>query len=144
MHAFTLTLHTHLFGKELPDKDLEKIAIAYAVTVERLMKKHGLSKYFDVNISWKRGSLLIYLGYVVLEPSTWIAAGKIATVGVTTTAAFFAAYKLAKNGYEEFKKDLRNEIIKESGVNAKAQKLYESEAEPPKSSNIIPIDRYRK
>lgn len=144
MHAFTLTFHTHLFGKNLPDKDLEVIAIEYAGTIEELMHEHGLNRYFETEISWKRGSLLVYISYIPLDPETWIAAAKAATAGVTGIAAFFAAYGPASEGYEKFKEDLKKRSIKKGDVCVNVGDFYEDEAPPPTNSNIIPIESYRK
>lgn len=144
MHAFTLTLHTHLFGKELTDDELESIAIAYGELVEELMEIHALDKYFEINMSWRRGCLLVDIAYSALNPDIWVSAAKTAAAGVTAATAFFAAYPQAKIGFEEFKKDLRSKTIKKNGINVKARELYEAEAKPSKNSNVIQINHKKK
>lgn len=58
MHTFTITIHSHLFGKELDENILEKMAIEYEKEFMRLLKVHKLHNTFRVETYWSRGSLI--------------------------------------------------------------------------------------
>jgi hypothetical protein len=134
MHAFTLTVHSNLFAKTLADDELAAIAKHYAIVIDELMVKHGLNAYFSVEVSWARGSLLLYIAYAVLDPSVWVATGK----GVAALMAFFAAYPKAKAGFDAFKHDLKATVVTKKDIEVRPYDFYFSDAKPPEKAEKIP------
>ena len=144
MHAFTLTIHSHLFSTTLPDDEMVKIAEKYETVIDELLVKHNICEHFTIEKSWGRGSFLLYLAFSAIDPSVWIIAKQAAIAagtGATAMMTFFATYPAAKKGYNEFKNDILAAPIKHKGKNVKASELLECESKPSNKAKKLPIKK---
>ncbi|MCW8922655.1 MAG: hypothetical protein OQK69_03355 [Gammaproteobacteria bacterium] len=131
MKLFTITIHSDLFGQELPDDVLEAMAYAYLDELNRLLKKHGLTDIFEVEAYWARGSLVEWFNLILVN---------------TPLVEMFSA-KMLYNTIKEYKdlresvllisKDMRNFKTKISGKRLSTKDVYVGKTLPSNKSKKL-------
>jgi len=141
MHAFTLTIHSYFYTKNLSDEDLAQITEKYAQLVDDLLIKHALDKHFTTEVYWRRGCLEICFAFLAIEPTTWaaaLAAAKNAAVyGVPAVWGFFATYDNTLNGYNNFKRDFSRRWVNFRGQKVKPSEVHECTSKPPSNAKKL-------